>query len=56
MRTVDGSQGIKQVLDDSMGHIADRSDAIRGKVGEVRGEFKNFVENTAAGFKDFVKE
>jgi hypothetical protein len=50
VRTVDGSQGIKEVLDDSMGHIADRSDAIRGKVGE------NFVENTAAGFKDFVKE
>jgi hypothetical protein len=56
VRTVDGGQGIKQVLDDSMVHIADRSDAIRGKVSDVRDEFKSFVDNTAAGFKDFVKE
>jgi len=56
LRTVDGNQKIPDVMGESMTHIADRSDAIRGKVNEVKGEFKSFVDSTTSGFKDFVKE
>lgn len=55
LRTVDGAQSIPTVMGDSMTHIADRTDAMAGKVGEVKAEFKGLVDTTNQKFNEFVK-